>query len=87
VTETRSNSSAAHVRGRDDVLVRVRPLSRLAPIWRGVLARAIREESINILHANERTGRPLGDEEFLSTLAKDLGRILRRQKPGPKPSR
>jgi hypothetical protein len=45
------------------------------------------EQDINILRAHERTGRPLTDDEFLATLEKDLGRILRRQKPGPKPSR
>jgi len=83
----RWSSAAAHMRGRDDALVRVRPLNRRAPNWRGFLARVIREEDINILRAHERTGRPLGDEKFLATLEKDLGRILRRQKPGPKPSR
>jgi putative transposase len=81
----RWSSAAAHVRGRDDSLVRVAPLLKLAPInWRGFLARAIREEDIKILRAHERTGRPLGEEEFLATLEQDLGRILRRQKPGPK---
>ena len=36
------------------------------------------------LRAQERTGRPLGDEDFLALLEQNLGRILRRQKPGPK---
>jgi putative transposase len=83
----RWSSAAAHLRGREDTLVKVRPLNRLAPNWRSFLARVIREEDIKILRTNERTGCPLGDEEFLATLEKDLGRILRRQKPGPKPSR
>ena len=34
-----------------------------------------------------RTGRPLGDEEFVATLEHDLGRILHRLKPGPKQKR
>jgi putative transposase len=79
------SSAAAHVRGRDDALVRVAPLLKMAPPWRGFLARAIREEDIEALRAHERTGRPLGDEDFLATLEQDLGRILSRQKPGPKP--
>jgi putative transposase len=83
----RWSSAAAHVRGRDDALVRASPLNRLVPNWRGFLARVIREEDIKVLRAHERTGRPLGDEEFLATLEKDLGRILRRQKPGPKSDR
>ncbi|MGA9921928.1 MAG: hypothetical protein WBQ29_00910 [Isosphaeraceae bacterium] len=36
------------------------------------------------LRAHERTGRPLGDEDFLALLEQNLGRILRRQKPGSK---
>ena len=59
-------------------------LTKLVPNWRGFLARVIREEDIKVLRAHERTGRPLGDEDFLATLEQDLGRILRRQKPGPK---
>ena len=83
----RWSSALAHVRGRDDALVKVRPLNRLVPNWRSFLARVIRDEDIKVLRAHERTGRPLGDEEFLVKLETDLGRILRRQKPGPKPSR
>jgi putative transposase len=81
----RWSSAAAHLKGRDDALVRVAPLLRLAPKWRRLLARAIPEEEINLLRAHDRTGRPLGDEAFLIGLEKRLGRILRRQKPGPKP--
>jgi putative transposase len=82
----RWSSAAAHVRGRDDALARVRPLNRLVPNWRSLVARVIREEDIKVLRAHERTGRPLGDEEFLANLEKDLGGILRRQKPSPKPA-
>ena len=78
------SSAAAHVRGKDDALVRVAHLIELATNWRGFLARVIREEDIKVLRAHQRTGRPLGEEAFLSTLEQDLGRILRRQKPGPK---
>ena len=78
------SGAAAHVRGRDDALVRVAPLTKMVPNWRSFLARAIREEGIKILRAHERTGRPLGEEEFLATVEQSLGRILRRQKPGPK---
>ena len=39
------------------------------------------------LREHERTGRPLGDEEFVVRLEKDLGRVLHRQKRGPKPKR
>jgi putative transposase len=64
--------------------VRLAPLLHLAPNWRAFLARVIREEDVKLLRAHEHTGRPLGEEAFLATLEQDLGRILRRQKPGPK---
>jgi len=57
---------------------------QLAPNWRAFLARVIREENAKLLRAHEHTGRPLGEEAFLATLERDLGRILRRQNPGPK---
>ena len=78
------SSARAHVRGKGDCLVRIAPLLKLVPNWRGFLARVIREEDIKVLRAHERTGRPLGDEKFLARLEQRLGRILRRQKPGPK---
>ena len=86
-TRYRWSSAAAHARGRDDALVRVAPLLKLAPPWRGFLARVMREEDLKVLRAHEHTGRPLGDEEFLTTVEQTLGRILKPQKPGPKPKR
>ena len=64
--------------------MRVAPLLQLAPDWRRFLTRVIREEDLKLLRAHEHTGRPLGDEAFLAFLEQNLGRILRRQKPGPK---
>jgi putative transposase len=80
----RWSSARAHLRGKDDALVSVQPLLDLAPNWRSFLARVIREDDIKLLHAHEHTGRPLGSDEFLESLEKDLGRVLKRQKPGPK---
>src|ERR1700674_2614714 len=69
----RWSSAATHVRGRDDVLVRVAPMLKLAPNWRGFLARVIRQEDVELLRAHEHTGRPLGEEAFLATLEQNLG--------------
>jgi putative transposase len=63
------------------------PLLNLAPNSCAFLARAIREEDIKLLRAHEHTGRPLEQRALLATLERDLGRILRRQKPGPKGQR
>ena len=66
------------------ILARVaRPL-KLARKWRGFRARVFCEQNLKVLRAHEQTGRPLGEEAFLATLEQKLGRILRRQKPGPK---
>jgi len=80
----RWSSAAAHLRGRDDALVQVAPLLQMAPNWRRPLTSAIKkEDELKALRAHERTGWPPGDENFLALLEQNLGRILRRQKPGP----
>ena len=79
------SNAAAHLRGRDDALVQVTPLLEMAPNWRRLLTSAIKDEELKALRAaHERTGRPLGDENLLTLLEQNPGRILRRQKPGPK---
>jgi len=80
----RWSSVAAHLRARDDELVRVPPLLQLAPNWRRLLVSAIREEGLKVLRVHEHTGRPFGDEAFLASLEQNLCRIFRRQKPGLK---
>ena len=80
----RWSSAAAHLKGQDDDLAQVAPLLQMAPDWRRLLAGAVEEDELDVLRAHRRTGRPLGDEKFLKRLEKKLGRVLRRQKPGPK---
>jgi len=36
------------------------------------------------IRRHERTGRPLGNEDFVTRVVRALDRILRKQKPGPK---
>jgi putative transposase len=83
----RWSSAKAHLQGKDDCLVKVRPLLEIAGKgnWRRLLTRAVSEEELREFHKHERTGRVLGDDEFQKRLEKKLGRVLRRQKPGPKP--
>jgi len=45
---------------------------------------AVSEEQLKEFREQERTGRVLGDDDFQKRLEQNLGRILRRQKPGPK---
>jgi putative transposase len=72
------------LKGKDDGLVRVSPLLEIAGDWRRLLTSAESEEQLAEFREHERTGRVLGDDKFQKRLEKRLGRVLRRQKPGPK---
>ncbi|MFQ6018061.1 MAG: transposase [Kiloniellaceae bacterium] len=79
------SSARAHLAGRDDGLVRVRPLLELVDDWAEFLAVDLAEPAAESLRRHERTGRPLGSDRFLAALEKRLRRRLRPGKPGPKP--
>ena len=81
----RWSSARAHLKGEDDVLVRVKPMLTLAPEWGAFLAEGLDAASRETIRAGERTGRPLGSKQFITKLEKRLDRTLARQKPGPKP--
>ncbi len=81
------SSARAHLAGHDDALAEVSPLLAMASDWRRLLCSAVGEEELRALRRRERTGRPLGDEEFMVRLEQHLGRVLRRQKPGRKSKR
>jgi len=80
----RWSSAAAHVKGQDDKLLRAGPLLEMFGDWREYLSKSISAEEAEEIQRHERTGRPLGDETFLSDLEKKLGRDLRPRKTGPK---
>jgi putative transposase len=82
--EYRFSSARAHLRGKDDILVKVAPLLSLVEDWRKLLTSAASEEELKLFRAHETTGRVLGEDAFQKRLEKKLGRVLRRQKPGPK---
>jgi putative transposase len=78
------SSAAAHVSGRDDSLVKASLLLELVGDWKAFLSMGAPEDEIKQLRRHERTGRPLGSERFLGAVERQLGRTLRRGKPGPK---
>lgn len=80
----RWSSAAAHVRGEDDELVKVGPMLDRVAEWQEYIGREPSKSEMNALRLHNRTGRPLGSEDFLTKLEKVLGRALRPQKPGPK---
>ena len=50
------------------------------------LALDVEEAQRDRLRLHGRTGRPLGDTQFVQGLGQSLGRFLRKRKPGPKGS-
>jgi putative transposase len=78
------NSAAAHIAGQNDDLVKVAPLLGMVEGWSAFLAEETATEHVELLRLHERTGRPLGGDEFIGHLEKTIGRGLRRKRPGPK---
>jgi putative transposase len=78
------SSAAAHVKGVDDVLVEVAPLRGRVNDWRSLLQSGLTEHEAVLIRRHERTGRPLGEEGFVSRLESMLGRVFHPLKPGRK---
>ncbi len=82
--EYRWSSARAHVAGKDDALVKVAPLLERIGDWKAFLSSGLSRMEATAIRRHERTGRPLGSEEFIIRIERLLNRTLRRQKPGPR---
>ena len=78
------SSAHFHISGKDDGLVKVEPLLEMAGNWGDFLDSVLSNEELEALRSHECTGRPLGNDKFMTKLEKRLGRTLKRMKPGPK---
>jgi putative transposase len=81
------SSARAHVRGRDDLLVKSGPMLERVDDWRDYLRTAVDGADSDLLRLHERTGRPLGSPGFIETLEATTGRTLAPRRRGPKPRR
>jgi len=81
------SSAGAHIRGKDDILVKVKPMLRRVADWREYLASEPDSTDMEILRSHMRTGRPLGSPKFVELLEARLGRELAPGKRGPRPHR
>ena len=79
------SSAKAHLKGRDDRLVKVAPLLAMVGDWKAFLRSAMSQDELRALREHGRTGRPLGSAAFLDRLERVVGRVLKPQKRGPKP--
>jgi len=48
------------------------------------LRQPVSEVKVTNIQKYERTGRPIGSEQFINKLELEIGRSLKKQKPGPK---
>src|SRR5256886_17695340 len=79
------SSARAHLRGRDDDLVKVGPLLERVPDWARFLRILDEPEMHHEFRRHQRTGRPMGSDAFVSELEKRVGRTLRPQIRGMRP--
>jgi len=82
--EYQYSSARAHLSGCDDKLVKVKPLLERIDNWRDFLNASLPQEVMEQVRKHERTGRPIGSDEFVDKLSRIVGRNLRKRKPGPK---
>ena len=78
------SSARAHIGGTVDALIEASPLTEEIRDWRSFINQEESEETIKGIRRNLVTGRPLGDEAFIERLEKMTGRVLKKQKTGPK---
>ena len=71
------SSAAAHLKGKDDLLVITKPLLEIAEDWKSFLEEESSAEEMDSLRKHEATGRPLGSESFIKKLEQLFNRIFR----------
>lgn len=77
------SSAKYHVYNRSDNLVVRCFLQDKIHDWKAYLNEEIND--LDQIRKHGKTGRPLGSKEFIEKIEKTLGRIIGKQKPGPKP--
>ncbi|MRR18143.1 MAG: transposase [Deltaproteobacteria bacterium] len=80
------SSAKSHVLGQDDELVKVKPLLDMVPDWKTFLLVGFdeKDKEYQLIRKHQKTGRPLGDSEFVRKVEQTCNRVLSKQKPGPK---
>jgi len=80
------SSVGAHLDGRNDGLVTVKPvLDRYGPFDRFIDLAGTGEEGYPALRQSETTGRPLGSDAWIGQLEEQTSRTLAPRRRGPKP--
>jgi putative transposase len=78
------SSASAHVFGKKDNLLSNNFVPDIITDWKNYLLDDRDDKNSRLFTSNADTGRPVGDESFIEKLEAITGRILRRNKPGPR---
>lgn len=78
------SSARAHIQKIKDPILRDFYLTEEIPDWREYLRNPDENENLATFRKHAQTGRPLGPKSFLKNLEQKSGRVLVKQKPGPK---
>ncbi len=87
-THWKWSSAFAHVKRTKDKLAKTQPLiQQVDKDWSEFLAESVESKMRSRLQKHERTGRPVGNIQFIESLEKSLGMALKPKKPGRKPKK
>jgi len=78
------SSARAHVRRDIHPLLSAFPMETSIPNWSAYLGQTDSPETVDEFHQHERTGRPLGREDFVKRLEALTGRVLAPKRKGRK---
>jgi len=69
------------------LIIKTTLLNEMIDDWKEFLGLTTSEQDIKMLQLHERTGRPLGNDGFLTRIENAIGRILKPKRPGRKPKK
>ncbi|MDP8238172.1 MAG: transposase [Candidatus Hatepunaea meridiana] len=78
------SSAKAHLEGKDDNLVIVKPILDFIDDWDSFLDEKLDVLELDLIRTHIRTGRPLGGKDFIENLEKKLKRTLMKKRAGRK---
>lgn len=78
------SSVRAHIFKQKDSLLEDNFMVSEIKDWRLFLSEEDKQTDINLFKMHANNGRPLGDNQFIEAIEKLTGRVLHKQKPGPK---
>lgn len=81
------SSARGHLGEKDDPLLAKIQGPPIHESWAAYLAEPEEDGFGDLIHRNQRTGRPMGDDGFVARLEAATGLVLRKRRPGPEPKR